>query len=223
MNNERLSLDRRAARHAALADPARLRMVDLLAVGDLSPGELRAQLNISSNLLAHHLGVLERENMITRTRSEGDGRRSYIRLQPEAFDGFGPSTAATGLGRIVFVCTGNSARSPMAAAIWHKSSPIPCTSAGTQPARITAPRAIATAKRHGFDLTAHQPRAVGDVIDNGDFVITVCDCAHERLSRSELHWSVPNPGRIGTAAAYEAAYVDLADRIERLLPHLSTD
>lgn len=43
--------------HAALADPSRLAIVDFLAMGDASPSELLAVLDIASNLLAHHLGV----------------------------------------------------------------------------------------------------------------------------------------------------------------------
>ena len=61
MNTERTTeLDRRAAIHAALADPARLRIVDTLTVGDASPSELAAMLAMPSNLLAHHLNALER-------------------------------------------------------------------------------------------------------------------------------------------------------------------
>ena len=53
-------LERRTAIHAALADPARLQMVDHLSVGDASPTELQSKLAMPSNLLAHHLAVLER-------------------------------------------------------------------------------------------------------------------------------------------------------------------
>ena len=48
-------LARRAAVHAALADPARLLITDTLAEGDASPSELAAMLAMPSNLLAHHL------------------------------------------------------------------------------------------------------------------------------------------------------------------------
>lgn len=54
-----MELDARVATLAALADPARLRIVDLLGQGDASPGELRRELGVASNLLAHHLSVLE--------------------------------------------------------------------------------------------------------------------------------------------------------------------
>ena len=118
MNIEETSaLERRVRRHAALADAARLRMVDLLTIGDRSPTELREHLALPSNLVAHHLNVLERAGIITRVRSEGDGRRSYVRLDAGALPDLDPQRAIS-VPRIVFVCTANSARSQLARAIW---------------------------------------------------------------------------------------------------------
>jgi hypothetical protein len=48
------TLEMRAARHAALGDPARLAIVDELSVSDRAPVELRRRLDMESNLLAHH-------------------------------------------------------------------------------------------------------------------------------------------------------------------------
>ena len=76
------SVVRRAALHAALGDPGRLTIVDTLAWGEASPGELAARLGMTSNLLAHHLRVLEEVGLVTRHRSEGDRRRSYVALAP---------------------------------------------------------------------------------------------------------------------------------------------
>src|SRR5688572_8714669 len=81
---------RRAALHGALSDPARLRIVDWLSLGDRSPGELQSALGMPSNLLAHHLAVLERQGLLVRHRSEADRRRYYLRLVPEALDGLQP-------------------------------------------------------------------------------------------------------------------------------------
>ena len=72
--------------HAALADPARLAITDTLADGDASPSELAGMLAMPSNLLAHHLKVLEETGLVTRHRSEGDRRRIYLRLVPGALD-----------------------------------------------------------------------------------------------------------------------------------------
>src|SRR5689334_23808301 len=85
MSFERNSdLGRRASVHAALADPARLAITDTLLAGDASPSELAAMLMMPSNLLAHHLHVLQQAGVITRRRSEGDRRRTYLRLIPGA-------------------------------------------------------------------------------------------------------------------------------------------
>ena len=51
------------------------------SLGDASPGELAAELGLGTNLLAHHLRVLEDAGVIRRVRSEGDRRRSYIQLR----------------------------------------------------------------------------------------------------------------------------------------------
>src|ERR1700758_5729023 len=80
------SLARRAAMHAALADPARLRITDMLADGDASPSELAAMVAMPSNLLAHHLRVLQEAGLVSRRRSDGDRRRTYLRLEPGALD-----------------------------------------------------------------------------------------------------------------------------------------
>jgi protein-tyrosine-phosphatase len=64
---------------------------------------------------------------------------------------------------------------------------------------------------------------VNDVIGDGDLVISVCDTAHEHLAAAgqRLHWSVPDPARVDTDEAFEQAYTDISDRIDRLIPVLS--
>ena len=221
MNNERSDLEARAARHAALADPARLRIMDLLSLGDRSPRELQDELGAASNLVAHHLAVLEREGMIVRTRSEGDKRRSYVRLVPEATEGLGPSSEAAAQ-RVLFVCAGNSARSQLAAALWRRRSSIPAVSAGTRPAAAIAAGAFNTAQRHGLQLPDTTPQHISDVREDTDFIITVCDAAHELLAGEDaLHWSVPSPGAAGTDATYDATFDELTERVDALAARLA--
>jgi len=218
MNAEQ-GLEARARKHAALADPARLRMVDLLTLGDLSPTQLREQVAVPSNLLAHHLNVLEREGIISRGRSEGDGRRTYVTLIPDALPDLRPAIADRA-ERVVFVCTANSARSQLARALWNESSDIPALSAGTHPADRVAPGALKVARRHGLSLTGMVPQFVDDVVEGTDFIVTVCDRAHEEYPAHAVHWSVPDPLRADTDAAFEAAFADLASRVTRLAPRL---
>lgn len=221
MNTERKTdLERRAAIHAALSDPARLRIVDTLTVGDAAPSELAAMLGMPSNLLAHHLRALDAEGLITRTRSEGDKRRSYLRLVADRLDELTPPQLRP-VGRVVFVCTANTARSQLAAALWRHASAVPAASAGTHPAQRIDPGALAAAERHQLPLRRVRPRPIGDVRADGDLVITVCDLAHEELgARADLHWSVPDPVPVGTVAAFDRAYDELTRRVSDLAARL---
>jgi protein-tyrosine-phosphatase/DNA-binding transcriptional ArsR family regulator len=216
----------RAHVHAALADPSRLRIVDTLSLGDASPSDLQHLLAMPSNLLAHHLRTLEDAGLVERRRSEADRRRSYLQLVPAALDGLLPH-GLVAVPRVVFVCTANSARSQLAAALWERASTIPATSAGTHPAERVAPGAVAVARRHRLPLTQAHPRPLVDVLHPDDYVVTVCDNAHEELDRTDhvrrqrLHWSVPDPVRARTDDAFEHAYDDLARRVTQLAPRLT--
>ncbi|HTX25583.1 MAG TPA: helix-turn-helix domain-containing protein [Streptosporangiaceae bacterium] len=219
---ERISeLERRAIMHAALADPARLRIADTLLDGDASPSELAALLAMPSNLLAHHLNVLEQAGLVARHRSEGDRRRTYLRLIPGGLESLAPSPARAA-PRLLFVCTANSARSHLAAALWRRASTVPAVSAGTHPAAAIDPGAIAAARRHRLPLPRLRPRRIGDVRRQGDLVITVCDLAYEELGEAvAVHWSVPDPVPAGDPGSFDAAVAQLADRVERLAPRLT--
>lgn len=241
--SELSDLDRRARMYAALGEPLRLAIVDRLILADAAPGELGRALDIPTNLLAHHLRVLAEAALIRRVRSEGDRRRTYVRLcwddpivgvlnardrawRVTAVDAsrWHPEVAAA--PRVVFVCTHNSARSQLAAAVWRGLSATPATSAGTRPAVRVHPRAVAVGRRHGLRLSAATTAHTGDVLREDDLVVAVCDTAHEELDRdvptgasrgrSRLHWSVPDPVRIDTDDAFEAAYQDIVTRVDRL-------
>ena len=210
----------RLVKHAALADPARLRIIDMLTLGDYSPSELQSELSIPSNLLSHHLRTLESAGLIGRHRSEADRRRSYISLTPGSLAGLTPG-ARHAAGRVLFVCTHNSARSQLASALWRQASDIPAASAGTHPAEHVAPGAIDVASRHGLDLRSLSPRHLDEVATDQDFIVTVCDNAHEELfSLQGVHWSVPDPIRANTPTAFECAFKDIARRVTDLAPRL---
>jgi protein-tyrosine-phosphatase/DNA-binding transcriptional ArsR family regulator len=220
-----VSVERRAAVHAALSEPVRLAIVDRLGPGDASPGELAEVVGLGSNLLAHHLKVLEEAGVIRRVRSEGDRRRSYVQLCLDdpivwaaAQAGLTNLLPAGGVPRVVFVCTANSARSQLAAARWNAISPVPAASAGTHPAPRVHPRATATGRRHGLRLGRVKPVGIEQVLRDGDLVVAVCDNVHEELdaARDRLHWSIPDPVRIDTDSAFETAYADITRRVERL-------
>lgn len=184
-------LERRAEIHAALGDPARLAIVDELTASDRSPSELSTILGLRPPLLAFHLDTLERAGLITRVTSSGDRRRRYVQLVPSALDTLARGTTAP-TGPVVFVCTRNSARSQLAAALWRRRCPTDATSAGTHPAEQVHPGAIAAAQRAGVDLAGAMPRLL-DPATAPEHIITVCDQAHEALSGTTRHWSIPDP------------------------------
>jgi protein-tyrosine-phosphatase/DNA-binding HxlR family transcriptional regulator len=226
MNADRDRLARRAAVHAALGDRGRLAIVDALLLGEASPTELQRLLVMPSNLLAHHVRVLENVGVVVRHRSEADRRRTYLSLVSGSLDALRPVTVQDAV-RVVFVCTHNSARSQLAAAIWNDTSPVPASSAGTHPATVIHPGAVAAARRHHVRLAPSVPRHVDDVLGTDDVVITVCDAAHEELTGragaaelapSWLHWSIPDPARTGQDEAFDRVVTDLTGRIARVAP-----
>lgn len=212
------TLELRAARHAALGDPIRLAIVDELALSDRAPVELRRLVGLESNLLAHHLDVLESVEMINRSRSSGDGRRRYVHLLRDSLRDLSPGRGVAP-GRALFVCTRNSARSQLAAALWRSLTGAPAASAGTHPAARVHPGAIAAARRAGLDISESVPRTLDRVGKFPGIVVTVCDQAHEELAPDDtwLHWSVPDPVTDGSRAAFDAALAELRERIDVLI------
>ncbi|MDN4477410.1 helix-turn-helix domain-containing protein [Demequina sp. SYSU T00039] len=225
----------RLAQLAALADAHRLALVDVLAAGDLSPAELGRAVDLPSNLLAHHLRVLEDAGLVDRRRSDGDGRRAYLSLRwsplvaaaiatpgaPGVSQPAGraaPDAPAHRPSRVLFVCTGNAARSPLAAAL-AAAAGVPAASAGVDPAASLHPGAVAELARHGLTPLADTPAPLDQVRAAGDLVITVCDRAHES-GAGAAHWSIPRPD--GTAEAFARIVDQLTPRVRRLADALTT-
>ncbi len=209
---------------AALGDPIRLGIVDLLAEGDLSPDQLATALGIPGNLLAHHLKVLQEASLITRMDSQNDRRRTYVRLEPTALGHLLPAPAPLRAPRVVFVCTHNSARSVLAEAVWRQMSEVPTASAGTHPADRINPRARAAANRAGLRIAAESPQSIEHVLRSDDLVVSVCDSVNEHLpnlDQPHIHWSVPDPSRVDTDAAFTTALDEIATRIAELAPRIS--
>jgi protein-tyrosine-phosphatase len=199
-----------------------LAIVDELLACDRSPVELRRLAGIASNLLAHHLDVLERVGLITRQRSTGDQRRRYVHLDEATLSAV-MLTARVVPQPVVFVCTHNSARSQLAAALWHAITSTSATSAGTQPADRVHPGAVEAARRVGLDLSGAVPRELATVDLSDRLVVTVCDRAHEELDppRTWLHWSIPDPVITPTKAAFDRTVTDLRQRITRAVGRAS--
>lgn len=203
----------RASVHAALGEPARLAIVEELATSDRSPRELADRLAVPSNLLAHHLEVLENVGLISRSPSAGDGRRKYVRLTRPLIAGFEILGRAP-LGEMLFLCSHNSARSQLAAAMWSARTGRRAASAGTRPAAKVHRGAVAAARRAGLSLDDAVPTSI-DTIPSSAQVVTVCDLVHEELQSGPdwWHWSLPDPVESGSRAAFDAVVAELDARI----------
>jgi len=177
--------------------------------------------------LAHHLNILQGLGLVRRLPSEGDRRRTYLRLAVGALEDLVPRPAGSLLApRVVFVCSQNSARSQLAAAAWRRVSRVAATSAGTRPAASVHPQAVETARRHGLSLDRSRTRRVNDVLRPSDLLVAVCDNAHEELAASgvrRLHWSIPDPVRVGSDTAFEDAFIEIEDRVARLATAVVAD
>jgi protein-tyrosine-phosphatase len=206
------SLVRRAEVHAALGDPVRLAIADLLVCSDRSPGEIASLTGLASNLLAHHLGVLEAAGVVQRSASASDGRRRYVRLaiaEPAVF--LRPPRPPD---HVLFLCTRNSARSQLAAALWTARTGRPATSAGTDPAPRIHRGALAAAGRARIPMEDGAPALLGHIPAQAQ-VITVCDRAHETLRPPQdwWHWSIVDPADTPTSAGFDQALHELDRRI----------
>ena len=126
--------------------------------------------------------------------------------------------------RVLFLCTGNSARSQIAEAILNRlgRGRFLAESAGSHPAAAVNPLAIEALRDAGITWAGHQPRGLdGLEVRDWDFVITVCDKAKEACPVFPgqpvlAHWGMPDPADLqGDEARRRAAFfetVTLASR-----------
>jgi protein-tyrosine-phosphatase len=128
--------------------------------------------------------------------------------------------------RVLFLCTGNSARSQIAETILKPMGRgrFVAESAGAQPAARVNPLAIEALNRHGYFWTGHSPRGLAGLEEqNWDFVITVCDRAKEACpifpgQPVVAHWGMPDPAAVeGTDEERQRAFNDALLLIRRRL------
>lgn len=210
-----MTLDDRVQVHAALAEPTRLALIDALAVSDRSPRELAELLGVPTNLLAHHLDKLESAGLVRRVDSSGDRRRKYVQLTIAAAPFTSPTRHPS--RQALFLCSHNSARSQLAAALWNARGGN-AESAGTEPAHEVHPGAVRAAARAGLDVADAIPQHVGAIGPLPELVVTVCDRAHEELKPAPdwLHWSIPDPAESSDPNVFDAVVNELSRRIDRI-------
>jgi arsenate reductase len=142
----------------------------------------------------------------------------------------GNRDAAASPIRVIFVCTGNSARSQMAEALLRRDggARFEVVSAGVSP-RGVHPMTITALVKVGIDISGDLSKPVGEFLDQRlDYVITVCDRARATCpvfpgGSVTLHWGVDDPAEAtGTdderQAAFDRALKDLAIRIHTFVP-----
>ena len=137
-----------------------------------------------------------------------------------------------GPARVLFVCTGNSSRSPMAEGLlrYRAGARVAAASAGIRPKPVH-PHAVAVMRdRYGVDIGGHRPVQVEAAArERFDYVVSLCDKAREACPEFAgrpglIHWSLPDPaageGGLAGYPAFERTAAELDARIGFLLPVL---
>src|SRR5262245_14622175 len=212
--------------------------------------ELTGLVGEPQNLVSYHLGRLRDARLVSARRSSADRRDAYYTVDLARIGGLLSATGAAlhpglrlarpaargvepGVVRVLFLCTGNSARSPMAEALARARSGglIEAYSAGSHP-KPMHPNALRVMREaHGLDLSGQTPKHLDAFAGQRfDFVISLCDRVREVCPEfpghpETIHWSIANPA---TGAADDATYplfqqtaAQLATRIGFLLAALS--
>jgi protein-tyrosine-phosphatase/DNA-binding transcriptional ArsR family regulator len=238
------------------AHPLRWRLLTELANSDYRVRELVALVDEPQNLVSYHLRLLRDGGLVTSSRSSYDGRDTYYHLDLDRCAAGLSATAAAlhpALRRapespsptvdrtprpvsVLFVCTGNSARSPIAEALLarHTDGQATAMSAGTQPKPSLHPNAVRVMREEfDIDLSDQRPRPVDPLAKRRfDRVITLCDKAREACPEfshhpKRAHWSIADPALAGSTdrasyAAFRRMAADVDTRVGHLLPALTT-
>jgi ArsR family transcriptional regulator, arsenate/arsenite/antimonite-responsive transcriptional repressor / arsenate reductase (thioredoxin) len=251
--HERFSGDEPPSFVRLASHPLRWHLLRELVQSDRAVRELTRLLDEPQSLVSYHLRLLRDGGLVTSRRSSADGRDSYYAIDLNACrDGLQsaggalhPSLNLTPMPtaveraassrrcrRVLFLCTGNSARSQIAEALLKRMSggATDAVSAGSHPKQLH-PNAIRALRKRGIDISQNRTKHLDEFrSERFDAVITLCDRVREVCptfpSRPELiHWSVPDPGLEGssnraTYPAFERTVAELETRIRFRLPLL---
>lgn len=228
-----------------LANDLRWGVLKTLAGGDHQVNELVELLQQPMNLVSYHLRKMRQEALVTTRRSEADGRDVYYSLDlarlRQLFLGAGQALhPAIGLalptfdptrllaGRVLFICTHNSARSQMAEGLLRHLSRerLDVFSAGSHPTQVH-PDAIRTMERLGIDIRHQRSRSLAEFTGQTfSYVVTVCDKAREVcptfFGGQHMHWGFPDPLTIADETARQAAFENIARRLKARIEYFLT-
>ncbi len=209
--------------------PVRWRLLTELGHSDRQVNELTALVGRPQNLVSYHLGRLRNAQLVRMRRSSADARDAYYSidllrcgellgtagalLHPALrpfFTQSPPAHAPSRKVRVLFLCTGNSARSQIAEALMQHLAPeVEAFSAGSQP-KTLHPNAIRVMAERGIDLRGRCAKHLAEFLaERFDYVITLCDrvrevCPEFPAQPESIHWSMPDPS--ATAVSHEESY-----------------
>jgi protein-tyrosine-phosphatase len=219
-----------------------------LARSDLRVGELCAAAGHRQSLVSYHLRQLRDGGLVSMRRSAADGRDTYYVLDltrcgellssagASLHPGLALAPGARGArkrgsapARVLFLCTGNSARSQIAEALAEQLSggAVSAASAGSRPKPLH-PNAVRVMRERGIDLAGRRSKHLGEFAGQRfDYVISLCDrvrevCPEFAGGPELIHWSIPDPAREPgsdeeTLAAFERTATELCTRIGFLI------
>ena len=227
--------------------PLRWQLLSELARSDRRVGELCELADRRQSLVSYHLRQLRDGGLVSTRRSAADGRDTYYVLDlprcGELLAGAGvslhpglvpaaPVHARRGgavLARVLFLCTGNSARSQMAEVLCEHLSggAVRAVSAGSHPKPLHA-NAVRVMRERGIDLAGRRSKHLSEfAAERFDYVISLCDRVREVCPEFPggpelIHWSIPDPARESgsdeeTLPAFEHTAAELCTRIRFLI------
>jgi ArsR family transcriptional regulator, arsenate/arsenite/antimonite-responsive transcriptional repressor / arsenate reductase (thioredoxin) len=226
--------------------PLRWQLLSELARSDRRVGELCELAGRRQSLVSYHLRQLRDGGLVSMRRSAADGRDTYYALDLErcgellasAGVSLHPGLAAAprerrgrrpALARVLFLCTGNSARSQIAEALAVRLSDgaVSAASAGSHPKPLHA-NAVRVMRDRGIDIGDRRSKHLDELAgERFDYVISLCDRVREVCPEfpggpEMVHWSIPDPAREPgsdeqTLPAFERTATELSTRIRFLI------
>jgi protein-tyrosine-phosphatase/DNA-binding transcriptional ArsR family regulator len=223
------------------AHPVRWRLLGELVQSDRAVRELTQLVDEPQSLVSYHLRQLRDGGLVSARRSTADGRDSYYAIDlAQCRDQLQAAGGALHPGlwlvpappmrarrsarrqRVLFLCTGNSARSQIAEALIEHLSDgaISAASAGSNPKALHA-NAVRVMQKRGIDIRGKRTKHLDEFVrERFDMVITLCDrvrevCPEFPQHPRTAHWSVPDPALEGSTdrASYHA-FVRTAAELE---------
>lgn len=237
-----------------IGHPLRWRLLTELARSDRKVRELADLLRKRQGLVSYHLGCLRTARLVSMRRSSADGRDAYytidltrcgeliaataealhpaLKLQPVPIPS--PRPAGGEPVRVLFLCTGNSARSQMAEALLGHLSrgAAVAVSAGSHPKSLH-PNAVRAMDEWGIDIRGRRTKKLDEFRDQHfDIVVTLCDrlreiCPEFPGTPQVVHWSIADPSNPAASdddsyPGFQEVAIELATRIRFLLFTLRT-